>query len=429
MRILGTIVLVLLSSLVVGQSAKQFSTWNELQNWVIQNAVVMQVNAQQLQLANLTETAAWLNTLNPRVPTTASLINNTDLPVNFIPGQVFGGPEGSFREVTFGQQYISSFTAAPQLDLINVSKWQDVRVAEANTEVVKLETVMSRKRLLEEVNVMYCSIVQLQSQRDLVEKFATLSDSLAIIVGQKYQSGLVRLQDWNDAKINVLQQRGLLRNLEHQLVLQYSALSSIVGSPVSIDDAGLTLESKPSGQSQTALNLALQRVRYSKMMYRSAQLEQLPVLSFQSSLAYQNNSNLQWMDPASRWIFSSFVGAKLTWDLPTNAVKATNVRIKKINYQLAELVLKDETRKQVVINDQLRLDYENAVQELNEKQDVERLEKDSYRQIENQYNQEIVGLDKLIIGQNKWLNAQMNLLSAKVNTKKYLQKQMIHYAN
>ncbi len=165
------------------------------------------------------------------------------------------------------------------------------------------------------------------------------------------------------------------------------------------------------------------------MMYRSAQLEQLPVLSFQSSLAYQNNSNLQWMDPASRWIFSSFVGAKLTWDLPTNAVKATNVRIKKINYQLAELVLKDETRKQVVINDQLRLDYENAVQELNEKQEVERLEKDSYRQIENQYNQEIVGLDKLIIGQNKWLNAQMNLLSAKVNTKKYLQKQMIHYAN
>ncbi len=207
MRILGTIVLVLLSSLVVGQSAKQFSTWNELQNWVIQNAVVMQVNAQQLQLANLTETAAWLNTLNPRVPTTASLINNTDLPVNFIPGQVFGGPEGSFREVTFGQQYISSFTAAPQLDLINVSKWQDVRVAEANTEVVKLETVMSRKRLLEEVNVMYCSIVQLQSQRDLVEKFATLSDSLAIIVGQKYQAGLLRLQYWNDAKINVLQKR------------------------------------------------------------------------------------------------------------------------------------------------------------------------------------------------------------------------------
>jgi outer membrane protein TolC len=431
MRILVTIVLFLLSRPVAGQSAKQFSTWNELQNWVIQNAVVMQVHAHQLQLANLTETAAWLNTLNPRIPTTGSWINNTDLPVNFIPGQVFGGPEGSFREITFGQQYISSFTAAPQLDIVNIAKWQDVRAAKANTKVVAAEGMMNRVKLLEQVNVLYCGIVQLKKQQKTMERFVGLSDSLSQIVGRKYDAGLIRLQDRNDAQVNVIQQKGVLRNITHQLAYQEALLSSLAGITVEIDvtDGEEELETKSMVQNQTALNLAMFKVDYAKMMYRSAQLEQLPVLSFQSSLAYQNNSNAQWMDPANKWIYSSFVGAKLTWDLPTNAVKATNVRVKKINFKMAEILLEEEKRNTKVKNEQLIKDWENAKKEVEEKELMAILERDSYRQARDQYEKEVIGLDKLILAQNKWLSAQLSVLNARINQQMYQQKIRINYAN
>jgi OMF family outer membrane factor len=425
------ILLLFFGTTAFGQSVQRFSTWKALEDWVLKNATVIQLNQEQLRMAELTEQASWLNTLNPRIPTTGSWINNTDLPVNFIPGQVFGGPEGSFREITFGQQYISSFTAAPQLDLVNIAKWQDVRAAKANTKVVAAEGIMNRIKLLEQVNFLYCGIVQLKKQQKMLERFVGLSDSLSQIVGRKYDAGLIRLQDRNDAQVNVIQQKGVLRNIVHQLTYQEALLSSLAGITVEIDvtEGAEELETKSTVQNQTALNLAMFKVDYAKMMYRSAQLEQLPVLSFQSSLAYQNNSNAQWMDPANRWIYSSFVGAKLTWDLPTNAVKATNVRVKKINFKMAEILLEEEKRNTKVKNEQLIKDWENAKKEVEEKELMAILEKDSYRQAGDQYEKEVIGLDKLILAQNKWLSAQLSVLNARINQQMYQQKIRINYAN
>jgi OMF family outer membrane factor len=425
------ILLLFFGTTAFGQSVQRFSTWKALEDWVLKNATVIQLNQEQLRMAELTEQASWLNTLNPRIPTTGSWINNTDLPVNFIPGQVFGGPEGSFREITFGQQYISSFTAAPQLDLVNIAKWQDVRAAKANTKVVAAEGIMNRIKLLEQVNFLYCGIVQLKKQQKMLERFVGLSDSLSQIVGRKYDAGLIRLQDRNDAQVNVIQQKGVLRNIVHQLTYQEALLSSLAGITVEIDvtEGAEELETKSTVQNQTALNLAMFKVDYAKMMYRSAQLEQLPVLSFQSSLAYQNNSNAQWMDPANRWIYSSFVGAKLTWDLPTNAVKATNVRVKKINFKMAEILLEEEKRNTKVKNEQLIKDWENAKKEVEEKELMAILEMDSYRQAGDQYEKEVIGLDKLILAQNKWLSAQLSVLNARINQQMYQQKIRINYAN
>jgi outer membrane protein TolC len=217
----------------------------------------------------------------------------------------------------------------------------------------------------------------------------------------------------------------------HQLTYQEALLSSLAGITVEIDvtEGAEELETKSTVQNQTALNLAMFKVDYAKMMYRSAQLEQLPVLSFQSSLAYQNNSNAQWMDPANRWIYSSFVGAKLTWDLPTNAVKATNVRVKKINFKMAEILLEEEKRNTKVKNEQLIKDWENAKKEVEEKKLMAILEKDSYRQAGDQYEKEVIGLDKLILAQNKWLSAQLSVLNARINQQMYQQKIRINYAN
>jgi OMF family outer membrane factor len=425
------IILLFFETTAFGQSVQRFSTWKSLEDWVLKNATVIQLNQEQLRMAELTEQASWLNTLNPRIPTTGSWINNTDLPVNFIPGQVFGGPEGSFREITFGQQYISSFTAAPQLDIVNIAKWQDVRAAKANTKVVAAEGMMNRVKLLEQVNVLYCGIVQLKKQQKMMERFVGLSDSLSQIVGRKYDAGLIRMQDRNDAQVNVIQQKSVLRNITHQLAYQEALLSSLAGITVEIDvtDGAEELETKGTVQNQTAVNLAMFKVDYAKMMYRSAQLEQLPVLSFQSSLAYQNNSNDQWMDPANKWIYSSFVGAKLTWDLPTNAVKATNVRVKKINFKMAEILLEEEKRNTKVKNEQLIKDWENAKKEVEEKELMAILEKDSYRQAGDQYEKEVIGLDKLILAQNKWLSAQLSVLNARINQQMYQQKIRINYAN
>lgn len=412
------VLLLFFGTTAFGQSPQRFSTWKALEEWVIKNATVMQLNQEQLRLAELTEQASWVNTINPRIPTTASWLNNTDLPVNFIPGQVFGGPEGTFREVTFGQQYISSFTAAPQFDIVNVAKWQDIRAAKANTKVVANEGAVNRIKMLEQVNVLYCGIIQLKKQQKMLERFVGLSDSLSQIVGRKYDAGLVRLQDRNDAQVNVIQQKGLLRNIEHQLNYQQSLLAALAGVIVEIEATeGLEeLEMVKPAQNLTALNLATHKVDYAKMMYRSSQLEQLPVLSFQSSLAYQNNSNAQWMDPASKWIYSSFVGAKLTWDLPTNAVKVTQVGTRKINHEMAKIAWEEEQRNAQVRNQQLNREYDKVLQDYQQQERIASFDQDSYQHVYNMFKQDVVGMDKLILAQQKALQSTLTRIGSKWNS-------------
>ena len=152
-----------LTQMVVGQEIS-FQSWDELSKYVNQHGTLEQISQKQLDLAELTEKAAVASVFNPRIPITGSAINNTQLPVSFIPAEAFGGPVGSFREITLGQPYITSFTATPQFDIINVAKWQEVKLAKANTQWVAAEIALNKKKLLEQTNALYCNILLYQQQ-------------------------------------------------------------------------------------------------------------------------------------------------------------------------------------------------------------------------------------------------------------------------
>ena len=409
---------VLSSTVNRAQSKQTLHSWDEVLRSVNAHSGAIAIAEKQLDMANLTEKAAWANIFNPRIPTTGSWINNNNLPVSFIPAQIFGGPEGTFREVKFGQQFISSFTAVPQVDIINVARWQDVKGAKVNTALVSNETALTQKKVQEQANVLYCNILMLQEQKKVLQRFVSIADSLQQMVKNKYDQGIVRLQDWNDARVNLLQQQGSLRNLEMTLANQLETLGVLCGSAIQLDisPTDMPLEKKPIAQGKLELETAALKMEYARMMHRSAQLEQLPVLSFQGSLGYQNNSNLQWMDPSSRWIYSSFIGAKVTWDLPTNALKMTQVRTRKINYEMAKIAWEEDQRNAAVRNQQLNREYEKVLEDRQQQEQIAALDEDTYQHVYAMYQKEVVGLDKLMLAQQKALQSQMNGIAAKWNS-------------
>ena len=178
----------------------------------------------------------------------------------------------------------------------------------------------------------------------------------------------------------------------------------------------MELEKKPIAQGKLELENAALKMEYARMMHRSAQLEQLPVLSLQGSLGYQNNSNAQWMDPSSRWIYSSFVGAKLTWDLPTNAVKVTQVGTRKINHEMAKIAWEEEQRNAQVRNQQLNREYDKVLQDYQQQERIASLDQDSYQHVYNMFKQDVVGMDKLMLAQQKALQSTLTKIGAKWNS-------------
>lgn len=399
-----------------GQSTV-FHSWEELYQFVQTQSVVEKVGNKQLELAELTEQAAVANIFNPRIPLTGSAINNTNLPVNFIPGEAFGGPAGSFREITLGQQYITSFTAAPQFDIINVAKWQDVKTAKANTDLVKSEIAVNKKKLLEQANGLYCNILMYQQQEKIAIRFVQMADSLVTILKNKNQQGLARIQELNDAQVNWLQQQNLLRSVQSALANQLRSLSGICQKEVGVESGNVAMvwEDKAISMGDAELKKAMMQYHYAVLNQRSAFYDQLPVLAFQSSLAYQNNSNLKWADPNNRWIYSSFIGMKLTWDFPTNAVKYTNVRSRKINAEMLALQLDEEKRNTTIRNQQASADYQKALEDYRSAIEILNLDRNNYFHSKELFDKDVMSLYQFLQVQKKVLSSEMDCANAQVN--------------
>lgn len=412
------ILLFITTASMIWSQPNVFRSWEELAKYVQAQSIAEQLGQKQLALAALTEQAAIANVFNPRIPLTASAINNTDLPVNFIPAESFGGPSGSFREITLGQQYITSFTAAPQFDIVNVAKWQELKMAKANTEWVAAETALNKKRMLEQVNVLYCNILMYQEQERIVNRFVQMADSLVAIVENKNSQGLVRIQEVNDAQVNLIQQQNLLRNVQSALAAQLRSLSGICQKEVQIEADNVTtvLEEKAISMGDAELKKMMMQYQYAVLNQRSAYYEQLPVLSFQSSLAYQNNSNQKWADPSNRWIYSSFIGLKLTWDFPTNAIKYTNARSKKITTEIQAIQLEDEKRITNIRNQQVSADYQKGLEDYKAAKQIAELDNNTFFHTRALFDKDVIPMEKYLQAQRKWMTSEMECVNAQINT-------------
>lgn len=402
----------------IGAQVLTIHNWQELSQHILSHSLAEQLGQRQMDLAELTEKAAVANVFNPRIPMTGSAINNTNLPVNFLPADAFGGPTGTFREITLGQQYITSFTTTPQFDIINVARWQELKSAKVNTALVASDIAVNKKKTLEQANAIYCNILTYQKQERIAARFVEIADSILQIIEKKQQQGIVRLQEVNDAKVNVLQQQNLLRNIQNALASQLRSLSGICQKEVVISEpfSAITLDAKTSSTGDAELKKAQWEWEYSKQSERTAMLEQLPVLAFQSSLAYQNNSNQKWADPNFRWIYSSFIGLKLTWDFPTNATKYTNVRSKKINSEIAAIQLEEEKRNTVIRNQQTEADYLKARADYLSAEQILLLDKDSYFHAKDLFEKDLISLEKFLQAQKKWMASEMDFANATINT-------------
>jgi OMF family outer membrane factor len=175
-------------------------------------------------------------------------------------------------------------------------------------------------------------------------------------------------------------------------------------------------------------NLELKRA-YAHQAWKSSVSEQLPVLSFVSSMAWQNNSNRTFLDNESRWINSNYVGLKLTWDFPTSVSKYTMARSKRLNEQMATINWENMQMQNTLKNQQLNNDYHKAGRDFEMESHILDLNRKSFYHSQQQYAQDILSLDKLLLAQEKYLSSSLNLVSAKANVIYQMNKIRINNEN
>lgn len=420
-KILAFIFLLLVPvNILLAQEQKAIASLNEVLLLAKEKNTAFKNEVLQLNLANITRKAAIGNVFNPRVPSSIQMIDNVNQQVSFLPGLAFGLPAGTFKEVTIGQQYVSTFNVMPQFDILNFGTITQLKSSKLNKELVVSEQKIAEQKVYDQLNAIYFNILSFEAQKNTVTENVAIAQKIATIVKNKFDEGVARKQELNEAEVNLITLNDKLSQIELNQQVQQKSMALFFENTI---DPKLTQNIWDFENEHTALdakstllaNNAAIQTKVAQQDLKTAQAQQLPTLGFISSFNWQNLSNEAFFKNNSNWINYSFLGLKLSWDLPTNIQKITLVQTKKQQLQLIKNNAEHAIQEAETKNKLMLLEYEKAISQLQNFKKIEALKEDTYKKNYNQFLENILPLDKLLISQNDMLISKLNTIVALAN--------------
>jgi OMF family outer membrane factor len=374
---------------------------------------------QQGRFARLTELAAKANVLNLRGTVNYSETDNLNLPVTFLPGEIFGGPAGSVREIRMGQQYVGQVSILPMLDVLNPAAWGKLRSADVNTSLTYGNIELQRRTLHESIAAAYFNILSLQDQLQVAIESCTAADSLLTLMRRRQAEGLIRQQDVNNAQINSVNvedlRMTLVIRLEEQLLLMRTLLDIPADMPVEINSTQRTSVPTNIGSDDNAgleWRISFAQMELQRAEWRASKLTLLPTLSLVGSFAWQKNSNEQFWDPNATWISSQYIGLRLSVPFPPEATRWSQISLNKVNYEIARAKMLHEEIKDKANKATMDLELERTLGTFSAASKVAELKAANYEASLINYQEGLLSPDQVITSFTDLLNARLASLNA-----------------
>ena len=412
--------IILFSFQARAQETIAFKSIDEVLAYAEKNASVFKISNEQMALTKYQTLIAKINIFNPRGNATATATDNLQLPSNYLPAEVFGGVPGTFKETQFGQQYISAINITPQIDLINIQSWQKIKASKINENLSETTQLLIKKNLFENIATIYYSIVSIQNQIKVLDTNYANNKKIEDVVTNKNQQGLARQQDVNQATVNLLQIEDKKSQLVTALLQQKNALKVLCDASLETNFEITNSESKI--QNITTIEVSNKLLSQQSNLQKELSQQELksykssfyPTLSAVGNWAYQDNSNIGFLNVNSNAFQSSYIGLRLNYLFP-EASKYLQKRTLRTNLNVAEESAKHNQLLEKSTNDQLKLEYKKTIDSNNISEKILMLKTDTYNKNLEIYQQDLVSIDNLLISFNDKLNAELNKIISQVN--------------
>jgi OMF family outer membrane factor len=422
MKQVSIIIISILSLATVrAQQVFRFTNPDSLIAFAERNSIAMKTGDAQALLAKYQTLYAKINRFNPRANLNYTATDNTQLPVNFFPAEVFGGTPGTFKEVQSGKQYIQSVYITPQIDVINPATWEKVKSARLNEQLASVNNKSSKKSLSESIAAAYFNIVSFQQQTTITSKTLLHADSILQIFQNKYEQGILRSQDVNNAKVNKLVIKDRLQQIQNAMEQQYNLLTLLcdadAASVIEIEhdeDTNVTFQQPVIALNTLAVEQSQLQLQYARSEYKANKAGFYPTFSLIGNWAWQENSNQHFFDNTVRWLPTNYIGLWVRYTFP-DAGRLSQTATAKTNWEIAEMNLKHTTKQKETENVQLNLDFKKAKEILMIAEEVKHLKEDTYRKNLNLFVQDIYPADNLFLSFNDALTAVLSYQSARIN--------------
>jgi outer membrane protein len=419
MKKLFLIILLILSTIVQSKAQKTFDNLASLLTYAESKNISLQANDIRLLQAKKTMVAAKLAIYDPQANINASFINNTRLPINIIPAEALGGKKGEFKEVQFGVQYNTNSNQFLDVKLLNLEGLQNYKLSKINIEIHENDAKLNLKNLQENLATAYYNIVQLYAQTESTKQNLAVADSLYSLAQRKYTQGIVKQQDVNDSKVNVLNIRESINQIDYLLKQNYLSLKILTDIPepenIEITERIYTNATalKPAIETNT---LWLESNRLKELSaftnIQKSKRAVAPTISFVASNSFNKYNNA--IFAGNSWITSNYVGLKLNIALP-NANTISNKYKAQFDYQLAQKNTEEAKIKVNLTFSQLENDWEKAMSQSRSYTEIVVLQQDTFTKNNNLYIEGLISIDRVLNSFNAMTNAIYSLNSSKVS--------------
>jgi outer membrane protein len=247
-----------------------------------------------------------------------------------------------------------------------------------------------------------------------------VADTLLALAERKYEQGIVKQQDVNDSRVSQLTIKDNISQIEFLIKQNYISLKILSDIP---DDVNIEILEKISTNPVITKPL----VQYNNLMVESNRLKELsafttiqktrrafsPTVSFVASNSF-NQYNNDFTIFGGKWITSNYVGMKVNFALP-NANTLSNKYKAQYDYQLAQKNTEQAKIKADLTVTQLETDWEKAMSQTKNYDDILEIQRDTYDKNKNLYNEGLISIDRVLNSFNALINAKYSLISSKAN--------------
>lgn len=362
--------------------------------------------------------------LLPNLSINANLDHYWQIPVQAFPAELAGGPEGEFIPVRVGTPWNLNAGISTEIDLINASKWKEIRVANLRQQMNTYEFEQEEALLRQQITLAYYNAQLASQQAYFLRQNFDVQQSVFTYVKARFDEGVVEQIDFNRAEAALLnvesQWISSQKNADNQkLALKYW-MGMSVDEPIQLVDLNWETDMQEASQYDSLyLNShpAYQALQ-SQVLLSESQMEQVGMSRLPKLTAYAGYSQLafrnafDFFDGSHEWYSTGQLGLRLNIPIFSRGQIAGDVRINHLQLSQAQKRLSDFELEKRMEYQQLLNDLQTSEENIDSQERQLTLAQENQKIARVKYESGIYSFSDFLEVQREVLQFQRNYLEA-----------------
>ena len=379
----------------------------------------LQIQRNNIEIGNQRQEEAKGNLL-PKVNVNADYKYFINLPYQFMPMSLFGGPEGKYKEVQFGVPHNINANLQFSLPLYNPQIKGAIHSTEIATELTKLQLKKSAEQIYFEISNLYYNAQVLNHQVIFIDSNLVNADRLLRMMKLLKEQLMAKGTDVNKVALQEDQLNTQKAIIESKLEQVMQALKFSMGIPSETEieiSNDITYQSKKDYTSLPSLDfqIAATQNRLLNNEFITLKKSSLPTVALFGTYGITGFGYDKKPDGFLKFHPVSFAGIQFSWALFDGNILRRKQAQKKIEIQNNEL-------QQELVTEQNNMQIRNAMNQKNTSQKSIALTERQIKQAQSIYESTIVqqkqgvaSLNDVLVADNALREVQQSNISAVVD--------------